>query len=129
MPLFDLILPTIFATMEQKKGGGAMTAYQQFLELKQEPRRLAIALTEYFTDEAHRDAYGAYLQRRIRPAAAALMDADDIERLEGLRQWFTAPLVDELLRTAIRLRKPAAAVWLLQVKQAQFGFPGHGLSL
>ena len=106
-----------------------MTAYQQFLELKQEPRRLAIALTEYFTDEAHRDAYGAYLQRRIRPAAAALMDADDIERLEGLRQWFTAPLVDELLQTAIRLRKPAAAVWLLQVKPAQFGFPGHGLSL
>ena len=106
-----------------------MTAYQQFLELKQEPRRLAIALEEYFTDEAHRDAYGAYLQRRIRPAAAALMDADDIERLEGLRQWFTAPLVDELLQTAIRLRKPAAAVWLLQVKQAQFGFPGHGLSL
>ena len=106
-----------------------MTAYQQFLELKQEPRRLAIALEEYFTDEAHRDAYGAYLQRRIRPAAAALMDADDIERLEGLRQWFTAPLVDELLQTAIRLRKPAAAVWLLQVKQTQFGFPGHGLSL
>ena len=106
-----------------------MTKYQQFLELKQEPRRLAIALEAYFTDDVHREAYGQYLQRRIRPAAAALMEQEDLDKLEHLRQWFTASLVDDLLQTAIRLQKPAAAAWLLQVKQQQFGFAGHRLSL
>ena len=106
-----------------------MTTYERFLELKQEPRRLAIALDEYFTDAAHREAYGAYLQRRIRPAAAALLEAEDLDRLEGLRQWFTAPLVDELLQTAIRLQRPAGIVWLLLVKREQFGFTGHRFPL
>ena len=106
-----------------------MNKYEQFLELKQEARRLAIALEEYFTDPVHRDAYGAYLQRRIRPAAAALLEAGDLERLEALRPWFTAPVVDELLQTAIRLQRPAGIVWLLQVKRDQFGFSGHRFPL
>lgn len=106
-----------------------MTPYEQFEHLTQEPRRLAIALEEYFTDDAHKSQYAAYLQRRIRPAAQALIEAEALERLDGLRQWFTAPLVEELLQMAIRQQKPAALVWLLRVKQAQFGFSGHRFDL
>lgn len=106
-----------------------MTRYEQFAHLTQEPRRLAIALEEYFTDEDHRAQYGSYLQRRIRPAAAALIGQEDLERLEALSQWFTAPLVDELLETAIVQQKPTALVWLLKYKRDRFGFSGHRFSL
>lgn len=106
-----------------------MTRYEQFEALTQQPRRLAIALEEYFTDALHRAQYGAYLQRRIRPAATALIQQEDLERLEGLKQWFTASLTDELLETAIDLQKPAVTVWLLRLKRDRFGFSGHRFSL
>lgn len=106
-----------------------MTRYEQFERSTQEPRRLAIALEEYFTDEAHREQYGTYLRRRIRPAAAALIGQENLDRLAALSPWFTAPLVDELLETAIRMQKTAALVWLLRYKRDRFGFSGHRFPL
>ena len=68
-----------------------MSKYQQFLELKQEPRRLAIALEEYFTDEIHREAYGQYLQRRIRGDLRT--DFNGVLHYQQACQWRTQRLL------------------------------------
>ena len=102
--------------------------YQKFTTSKQEPLRLSIALEGFFqdeTDDEARSAYGHYLHRRLQPAAAALIEADDTARLSRLaaQGWFTAKQTDELIRLAREKRKTAALVWLLRWKGAQYGFP------
>ena len=108
--------------------------YRKFTGSKQEPLRLSIALEGFFqdeTDDEARIAYGQYLHRRLQPAAAALIDADDTARLSRLAAlgWFTANQTDELIRLAREKRKTAALVWLLRWKGAQYGFPDKDFSL
>ncbi len=108
--------------------------YQKFTTSKQEPLRLSIALEGFFqdeTDDEARIAYGQYLHRRLQPAAAALIEADDTARLSQLaaQGWFTAKQTDELIRLAREKRKTAALVWLLRWKGAQYGFPDKDFSL
>ena len=108
--------------------------YQKFTTSKQEPLRLSIALEGFFqdeTDDEARIAYGQYLHRRLQPAAAALIEADDTVRLSQLaaQGWFTAKQTDELIRLARGKRKTAALVWLLRWKGAQYGFPDKDFSL
>ena len=108
--------------------------YQKFTTSKQEPLRLSIALEGFFqdeTDDEARIAYGHYLHRRLQPAAAALIEADDTARLSRLaaQGWFTAKQTDELIRLAREKRKTAALVWLLRWKGAQYGFPDKDFSL
>ena len=108
--------------------------YQKFTTSKQEPLRLSIALEGFFqdeTDDEARSAYGHYLHRRLQPAAAALIEADDTARLSRLAAlgWFTAKQTDELIRLAREKRKTAALVWLLQWKGAQYGVPDKDFSL
>ena len=108
--------------------------YQKFTTSKQEPLRLSIALEGFFqdeTDDEARIAYGQYLHRRLQPAAAALIEADDTVRLSRLaaQGWFTAKQTDELIRLARGKRKTAALVWLLRWKGAQYGFPDKDFSL
>lgn len=109
--------------------------YELFLQTRQESQRLSAALAGFFlTDgvqQAHHDAYRAYLKRRIRPAAAALIEAEDTEKLEILaaQGWFDRALLDDLILTARQRRKPAALVWLLRRKQAAYGFCDRDFSL
>ena len=108
--------------------------YQKFTTSKQEPLRLSIALEGFFqdeTDDEARSAYGHYLHRRLQPAAAALIEADDTARLSRLaaQGWFTAKQTDELICLAREKRKTAALVWLLRWKGAQYGFPDKDFSL
>ena len=108
--------------------------YRKFTVSKQEPLRLSIALEGFFqdeTDDEARIAYGQYLHRRLQPAAAALIEADDTVRLSQLaaQGWFTAKQTDELIRLAREKRKTAALVWLLRWKGAQYGFPDKDFSL
>lgn len=110
------------------------TLYQRFLETKQEPLRLSAALTGFFLDgveEPQRQAYGAYLKRRIRPAAAALVETEDTDRLARLADlgWLDRPALEACIQTARERKKFAALVWLLRLKQAQFGFPDRDFSL
>lgn len=110
------------------------TRYQKFTASKQEALRLSIALEGFFqeeTGEEARRAYREYLRRRLQPAAAALVEADDTARLALLaaQGWFTAKQTDELIRLAREKRKTAALVWLLRWKGAQYGFPDRDLSL
>lgn len=106
--------------------------YQKFITSKQEPLRLSIALEEFFreeTDDEARAAYGQYLRRRLQPAAAALTEMDDTDRLARLAEWFTAKQTDDLIRLAREKGKTAALVWLLRWKGARYGFRDRDFSL
>jgi len=99
--------------------------YLKFTQSRQEPLRLAIALQDYFlpvcSPEA-RQAYEAYLRRRIRPAASELVRAEEIDKLEQIAPWLSKELVEELLRMAAKEQRTAALVWLLRLKQEAYGF-------
>lgn len=108
--------------------------YQKFITSRQEPLRLSIALEEFFrdgTDGEAREAYGQYLRRRLLPAAAALIEADDTARLAHLtaQGWLNAKQTDDCIRLAREKRKTASLVWLLQWKGEQYGFPDKDFSL
>ena len=108
--------------------------YQKFTASKQEALRLSIALEGFFredTDGKAGRAYGEYLRRRLQPAAAALIEADDTVRLAhfAAQGWLTAKQTDALIRLAREKRKTAALVWLLRWKGEQYGFPDRDLSL
>ena len=108
--------------------------YQKFAASKQEPLRLSIALEGFLreeTDAEARNAYREYLRRRLRPAAAALIEADGAAGLARLAAegWLTGKLTDDLLRTAREKRKTAALVWLLRWKGEQYGFHDRDFSL
>lgn len=106
----------------------------KFNTSRQEPVRLDIALEEFFRPElesAAKEIYGAYLKRRLRPAAAALIDREDVVRLEALRRqrWLTLPLVDESIDHARRGKRTASLIWLLSVKDKDFGWQDRDFSL
>ena len=108
--------------------------YQKFTASKQEALRLAIALEGFFQEETEdeaRRAYGQYLHRRIQPAAAALIEADDTTGLAhfAAQGWFTAKVTDDLIRLAGEKRKTATFVWLLRWKGAQYGFQDKDFTL
>ena len=108
--------------------------YQKFAVSKQEPLRLSIALEGFLgggAGEEARAAYGAYLRRRLQPAAAALVEADDAGGLARLAEqgWFTQGLTDGLIRIARERRKTAALVWLLRWKGERYGFRDRDFSL
>ena len=108
--------------------------YRKFTESRQEPLRLSIALKSFFDEELDaqaRDMYRQYLHRRLQPAAAALIDADDIVRLGQLAElgWFSARQVDGLIGLALGKKKTAALVWLLRWKGERYGFHDRDFSL
>lgn len=108
--------------------------YHKFTESRQEPLRLSIALEDFFEaglDTETREAYRQYLHRRLQPASAALIDADDTVHLEGLAElgWFNAPLVDGLIDLALGKKKITALVWLLRWKGERYGFHDRDFSL
>ena len=84
--------------------------YQKFLTSKQEPLRLSIAIEGFLHGEPDTEdwtAYRDYLHRRLQPAAAALIEADNTAGLRCLAEqgWLGEKLTDELIRRGA-LRKP-----------------------
>ena len=108
--------------------------YEKFRESRHAAVKLEIALEEFFleeTPEKARKDYGDYLRLRIRPAVEELIAREDVEHLQALEDlgWIPHSQLDGFLGTAARLRKNAALVWLLGLKQATLGFPGEDFSL
>ena len=98
-------------------------SYQKFLSSRQPAVKLQIAADEFFNPDAdHRQEYGTYLRSRILPAAQLLIDREDTEKLQVLRELGWLPGPDELLRYAAQHGKMAAFAWLLELKQETIGF-------
>ena len=92
-----------------------------FLETKQAPRKLDIALTHYFTEEGEwRGRLGAYLKQRIRPAVYRLIEEEAAGRLWKLLEtgWVMPVILDEAVRQAAEGRKMEMLVLLLRYKAA-----------
>lgn len=107
---------------------------EKFRKASREDVRLAAALRGYFTpgcgSEAEREQYLAYLRRRVRPAAWALMEENRVLDLEAFEKavGFSTELVDEFLQKAMELNRPEVLVWLLEQKR-RFGFRDRDFSL
>ena len=115
--------------------GKAEAFYQKFISSKQEPVRLELALQGYFASdeiqEAHRNALGDYLRRRIRPAAEALIQQNELAKLQILEAqgWMNLSVMEDCLEMTIRLKKTEAFIWLLGIKAEKYGFPDRVFDL
>ncbi len=108
--------------------------YRKFRESKQPAVCLQIALEDFFgenTPETVRQAYEAYLRRRVRPAAEQIILEDDAQKLQKLEQmgWLTPELVDDFCRMAAKNHKGECLMWLLSRKQQVYGFRKPDFSL
>ncbi len=108
--------------------------YRKFITTKQEPVRLAVALRGFFLPQAkeeEKEAYAAYLKGRIRPAVVALIEEDQVEKLERLESlgWLEGKNIDGFIRIARQRQKNAALVWLLHLKKEKYGFKDRDFSL
>lgn len=115
--------------------GSGAALFQRFTASKQEAVRLELALQGYFRNdgisEAQRAVLGEYLRRRIRPAAEAVIQADDLPKLQAMEAqgWMNAPLIEDCLGMAIRLKKTEAFIWLLGIKAEKYGFQDRAFDL
>ena len=107
---------------------------RKFRTASRESVRLAAALRGAFSpdcaSEAEKKEYFAYLQNRVRPTVAALMEENRVPELENFEKkvGFSQPLVDEFLAQAMEMDRPEVIVWLLQCKKARFGFHDRDFS-
>lgn len=108
--------------------------YEKFRATSQQPQRLAIALQGYFDENvipSQREEYGAYLKKRIRPAAAALMEDEDVDKLDVLERqgWLEDGQLDGLIRLARERNRTASLVWLLRLKSERGQYHDRDFSL
>lgn len=107
---------------------------QKFKTASREEVRLAAALRGFYTpgcgDEAQKDIYLGYLQKRVKNTVNALMEENRVPELEDFlgRVRFSTGIVDEFLQTAMELNRPEILVWLLKEKQ-HMGFRDRDFSL
>ena len=103
--------------------------YQRFLNTAQEAVRLTAALEGFFSKadipEEQRDAYAAYLKRRIRPAMERLIRENALEKLG----WFGAREMDAFILQAQRLGQEAAMLWLMRRKGERYGYHDRDFTL
>ena len=109
--------------------------YQRFLNTAQEAVRLTAALEGFFLEtdieESQRDAYTAYLKRRIRPAMERLIRENALEKMDVLEQrgWVGAQEMDAFIRQAQSLGQVAAMLWLMRRKGERYGYHDRDFTL
>ena len=109
--------------------------YQRFLNTAQEAVRLTAALEGFFLEtdieESQRDAYTAYLKRRIRPAMERLIRENALEKMDVLEQrgWVGAQEMDAFIRQAQSLWQEAAMLWLMRRKGERYGYHDRDFTL
>ena len=102
--------------------------YQKFQTTGQERIKLACALEGFFTEEkdkeAEKIAYGQYLKRRIRPAMEALIQEENVLKMEQLetKGWFGAEELDQFIAIARKERRLESLVWLMKLKDSKYGY-------
>ena len=109
--------------------------YQRFLNTAQETVRLTAALEGFFLEadieESQRDAYAAYLKRRIRPAMERLIRENALDKMDVLEQrgWVGAQEMDAFIRQAQSLGQEAAMLWLMRRKGERYGYHDRDFTL
>lgn len=103
--------------------------YQKFRTTKQEPLRLQAALTGFFEEEAYvtakqKEAYAAYLKKRIRPALQTLLKENRMDEIKKLNEmgWFGAEILEELIVRAQEEGRLSAVIWLMRIKAEKYGY-------
>lgn len=108
---------------------------EKFFAAKREPARLAIALRGYCfaegVSEGQRRVFAGYLAPRRKIAAAALIELGRTAELADLlnSDAVDAPLLEELIRSAVSMHRLEAAAMLLRMKSDRFGFHDRVLTL
>ena len=102
--------------------------YEAFLETKQEKRKLELALKGYFSGEeiteTEREAYDAYLKKRIRPAVSVLLERGECDRIIALQEknFFGRKELDDFLEMAQEKGQYSSWIRLLKMKNEKYGF-------
>lgn len=102
--------------------------FQIFSETKQQPKKLAAALDGFFREngvsDSQREAYGAYLKRRIRPTVETLIEKEAVEKIEVLERlgWFGKEHLEGFIKMARERSKTASLVWFLHLKNEKYGY-------
>ena len=102
---------------------------QKFRTTKQETLRLQAALTGFFEEDEYvtakqKEAYAAYLKKRIRPALQALLKENGIDEIKMLNEmgWFGAEILEELIVRAQEEGRLSAVIRLMRIKAAKYGY-------
>lgn len=114
----------------QQSGVTGNRLFEKFQSSVRDDRKLACALRGFLLGE-DRNAYLRYLLTRLRQTVSALILTGNVAALEALdaHAVFTEALTDEFLKTAVDCGGQEAAVWLLKLKAARFGFHDKDFSL
>lgn len=96
---------------------------KKFLETKQAPLKLKIALERYFTEETGewKERCGTYIRQRIRSAVDLLVTENAAGKIEQLLQlgWIEDGVLDEAIRKAAAARQMEALSLFLRHKSGQ----------
>lgn len=96
--------------------------------------KLALAMYGFFHAPSlllsQREVLGGYLHANALQAAQAMIELENIDDLERLRElgWLDAASVDRLLQSAVRMRRTELIVWLLHLKRQTGGFSDRDFS-
>jgi hypothetical protein len=106
---------------------------QKFLESKQEPLRLKIALERFFETEMPewKERYGNYLKSRIRPSMERLIAAGDLDKIEVLAEYadLSERNLNDFIEIAMQQKQAEIVVYLLKRKRERYGFSDRDFSL
>ena len=106
----------------------AAKVWKKFLETKQEPVKMAMALWGYFMQDGiapgQKQEMEDYLKPRVRNAVEALIEEDNPGKIEVLEEkgWFGEKELEEFMKTARERHKTQALVSLMKVKDAKYGY-------
>ena len=99
-------------------------------------RKLEQALEIYFQENPDRESdkyqeIQKYLKLRIRSVMELLIENEDTERMEQIEKcgWFSANELENFIRCAQEKAKLRSLVWLLHLKDKNYGYPKKDFSL
>lgn len=94
---------------------------KRFLETKQPPQKLRIALEHYDKEEGEwKERLGSYLRHRVRPAADLLIAENAVDMYRSLlgSGWITETMIDEMIVKAGKAHRTEITAMLLEQKRS-----------
>lgn len=94
---------------------------KRFLETKQPPQKLRIALEHYDKEEGEwKERLGSYLRHRVRPAADLRITENAVDKFRSLlsSEWITETIIDEMIVKAGKAHRTEITAMLLAQKRS-----------